>query len=80
MGDPGGERRIVQAAGAEGLDLEAHRLRLADHVAQVDFAFVSETRRHDVLGRPARGVGADPVDPRRVLAAERAPLCRAYSP
>ena len=58
--------------GAEGLDVETDRLRLADGVGHLHLAAPGQPGRDDVLGDPAHGVGGGAVDLRRVLAGEGA--------
>ena len=60
------------ALGVEGLDVQAHGLRLADGVGDLDLAPAGQARRHDVLRHPAHRVRGRAVDLRGVLARERA--------
>ena len=72
VGDrPSGSARPARA-GAEGLDEQADRVRLADRVGDLDLAAVGQTRGDDVLGDPAHRVRRRAVDLGRVLAGERA--------
>src|SRR5699024_1260693 len=59
--------------GAEGLDVQAHRLGDADRVRDLHLAAVGEAGGDDVLGDPAHRVGAGAVHLRGVLAGERSP-------
>ena len=63
---------VGQHAGAEGLDVEPDRRRLADRVGDLHLEPVGETGGDGVLRDPAHRVGGRAVDLRRVLAAERA--------
>jgi hypothetical protein len=67
-------------AGAEGVDVDRHRLGDADRVRELDLAAPRQPRGHDVLGRPARRVGRRAVDLGRVLARERAAPVAAHPP
>ena len=58
--------------GAEGLDEQADRVRLADRVRDLRLAAAGQAGGHDVLGHPAHGVRRGAVDLGRVLAGERA--------
>ena len=58
--------------GAERLDEDADRVRLADGVGDLHLGARGQAGRDDVLGDPARGVRGGAVDLRRVLAGERA--------
>src|SRR6266516_2355962 len=58
--------------GAEALDEEADRLRLADRVGDLRLAPVRQPGRDDVLGDPAHGVGGAAVHLGGILAGERA--------
>ncbi len=58
--------------GAEGLDEQTHRGRLADGVGDLDLGTVGQAGRDDVLRDPAGGVGRGAVHLRRVLAGEGA--------
>ena len=58
--------------GAEGLDVQAHRLGHADRIGDLDLAAVGESGGDDVLGHPAHGVGAGAVHLGGILAGEGA--------
>ena len=62
----------VEAAGAEGLDTDRHRLGHADRVGQLDFAARRDPGLDQVLGHPTGGIGCTAIDLRRVLAREGA--------
>ena len=66
------EPRVVDLAGAFGVDVDAHRLGNADRVGELHFAAVGQARGDDVLRHVAGHVGGAAVDLGRVLAAERA--------
>src|SRR5690606_26907732 len=48
--------------GPERLDVQPHRVRLADRVGDVHLAAAGQPGRNDVLGDPAGGVGGGAVD------------------
>src|SRR5690606_28807773 len=68
----GGDPVRGRLPGAEGLDVQAHRLGDADRVGDLHLAAVGEAGGDDVLGDPAHGVGAGAVDLAGVLAGEGA--------
>src|SRR5690606_4930937 len=68
--DRGGNRRVVDLAGTEGLDVQADGLCLTDRVGNLHLEPVSEAGGDSVLGDPAHGVGGRTVDLRRILTAE----------
>src|SRR5439155_17297787 len=57
---------VRDPSGAERLDGEADRAGDPDAVRHLDLEAVGEAGRDDVLGDPARRIGARPVDLRRV--------------
>ena len=65
-------RSTGHGLGAEGLDEQADRVRLADRVGDLHLAARGQAGGDDVLGDPAHRVGGRAVDLRRVLAGEGA--------
>src|SRR4051812_9630060 len=62
------ELRIVDAAGAVGVDVERQRLRDSDRVGELDGAALREARGDDVLSEVARDIGRRAIDLGRILA------------
>src|SRR6266550_2849299 len=67
LGDPVRISRL----GAERLDEQTDRLRLADGVRDLHLDLGGEPRRDDILGHPPHRVARGSVNLRRVLAGER---------
>ena len=67
-----GDLGAIDALGAEGVHEHRDRSRDADGVGHLDLAAFGRAGGDDVLGDPARGVGAGAVDLGGVLAGERA--------
>jgi hypothetical protein len=61
---------VADRAGAEGVDVDAHRLWMADGVGELNFAAGGEAGGHDVLRNPAAHVGGAAVHFGRVFARE----------
>ena len=61
---------VGNGAGTEALYPHADRARMADGIAQLYLALLGQPRRHHVLGGIAGHVGADPIHPRGILAAQ----------
>jgi hypothetical protein len=72
LGDRGLDLHRVDVLGAERLDEQADRGRLADGVRHLHLDALGEACGHRVLGHPAHRVGGGAVDLGRVLAGERA--------
>ena len=58
------------------VDIDRQRLGHADGVGELDRAAIGKTRRDDVLGEIARGIGGRTVDLGRILAREGAAAVR----
>ena len=61
---------VADGAGAEAVDVDAHRKRVTDGVGELNFALRGKAGGDDVLGDPAAHVGGAAVHFRRVLARE----------
>jgi hypothetical protein len=70
------DRRVVDLAGAVGIDIDRQRLRDADGIGKLDVAAIGDLGGNDVLGQIARGIGGGTVDLGRVLAGEGAAAMR----
>ena len=69
--EDGGEDLVVaDGAGAEAVDVDAHRKRVADGVGELHFALRGEAGGDDVLGDPAAHVGGAAVHFGRIFAGE----------
>src|SRR5690606_3413105 len=64
------QHRLVDLARAVQVDVDRQGFGHADGVADLDGAAVGQTRRDDVLGQVAAGIGGRAVDLGRVLARE----------
>ncbi|BBG31385.1 glutamyl-tRNA reductase [Zymobacter palmae] len=62
---------VADAARAEGVDGDGRRFRHTDGVGDLDFAFIRQTRCHDVLRDIAASVSSAAVNLRRILTGER---------
>jgi hypothetical protein len=66
------DRGVLDAARPERLDRQRDRSGDPDAIGDLDLEAVRESSRDDVLRDPPRGVGAGPIDLRRILAGEGA--------
>ena len=62
----------IDVFGSEGVHADGGRFGHSDRIAELDFATVTEFRRHQVLRDVACHVGRAAIDLRRILAAEGA--------
>src|SRR5207302_5033905 len=62
----------IDFRGAECFHQDAHWIRNADRIRQLDFATLGQPAGDDVLGNVSRHVSGGAVDLRRILAAEGA--------
>ena len=73
------DRFLVDGVGAEGVDVHAHRIGMADGVGELDFAARREAGRDDVLRDPAAHVSRAAIDLGRIFAGERAAAVTAHA-
>ena len=71
---------IVNPARAESIHKNGNRLCYADRIGQLDFAFIGDPCRDDVLGHIARRIGSRTVHFRRSLPENAPPPWRAMPP
>ena len=77
--DRANDLRIRNGGRAEGLNVDADRVRMSDGVGELHFALRSELGSHDVLRDPAAHVCGAAIHLRRVFAGERATAVTAHA-
>ena len=70
---------VGNGAGAEGIDMHAHRQRVTDGIGKLHLALAGKPGGHDVFRNPAAHVGGRAVDLRRILAGKRATAVTAHT-
>ncbi len=70
---------FINCVCTERVDVNAERLRMANRVGELHFAFCRQTRRHHIFRNPASHVSSAAIDFARVFSRERASAVPAHS-